>query len=238
VKDLLIKRFNQAKKEIPEWILDDFQIYGNKEDLQYIETLALETHIVLKKSPSNFTHGLLLFMEASAYSKKFQAKEHIFALDVGSARGFSALVMAYAFQKHELNPTIISVDVINHFEKKKWNCILDKPGGISRAEIIGRYPEGKSILFLQGKSSKVLAGLGTARIHFSFLDGEHEWKSLKVETEFLQRNQISGDVVIFDDYSPTVYPGVVRAVSEISMSYQVKIRGEDRGRAYAVASKI
>ena len=53
------------------------------------------------------------------------------------------------------------------------------------------------------------------RIHFAFVDGEHQEKSVKTEIKFIQKRQQCGDMMLFDDCSQTLYPGVAAAINSM-----------------------
>lgn len=231
------KRFTDAKSRYLKSILDEFNRFGNKHDLEYLENLALQTHIVVKKSPANFNHGLLLFSKLAQYCVETRPSVPLTLLDVGSARGFSALVMTYVLEKFAVPGSVLSLDIVSHDTKKFWGCILDRDNGISRAEIVSNFIGFQRIIFLQGKSKEILPIIGISRVHFAFLDGDHEWRSLKHETRFLYRRQFPGDMIIFDDYTTEQYPGVIQAVKEISSNYNVRIVGDVLDRGYAVATR-
>ena len=63
-------------------------------------------------------HGLLLYKLASKGSGR---GEQMVVLDVGTARGFSAITMARAMLDGELEGRVYSVDVIGHHEPLNWH---------------------------------------------------------------------------------------------------------------------
>lgn len=230
--------FQTAKRNYSKEIGDLFSQFGNESDKEFIERLAYYTQLVIKKSPPNFNHGFLLYYSLSKYLKSIANIQKVYLLDIGTARGFSSLVMSNVLRKQVLNFAIISIDVIGHDEKIKWNSVLDGASGISRRELVDRYYESQEIIFLKGKSKKILSNLGLPRIHFAFVDGDHRWRSLKSEVRYLNDNQKSGDMILFDDFSPNKYPDVVKAVNHLEKDYKVEIYGDTSVRGYALLTRI
>jgi hypothetical protein len=85
-----------------------------------------------------------------------------------------------------------------------------------------------------------LSSLGISRIHFAFLDGEHSEEAVLREFAFVEVRQELGDVVVFDDVTPSKFPGIVAAVTAIERDgrYHVtRISSSDK-RGYAIARRI
>jgi hypothetical protein len=51
-------------------------------------------------------------------------------------------------------------------------------------------------------------------------------------------NQKQGDVILFDDYTPKIYPGVIKAVNFLKGDYSIEIFGDVSVRGYALLTKI
>src|SRR3546814_14767217 len=97
-----------------------------------------------------------------------------------------------------------------------WNCIDDHEGPRTRAQLLSDYPELLSrIVFLRGRSDEVIKTLGLSRINFAFLDATHTEPEVRHEFEFVSARQASGDVVVLDDVTPSLFPGVVAAVDAL-----------------------
>ena len=85
-------------------------------------------------------HGLLLYKLVVGGRR---GEEPLVVLDVGTARGFSAITMARAMLDGELEGRVYSVDVIGHHEPLNWHGTkqdADEPLAgveISRSEIWG-----------------------------------------------------------------------------------------------------
>jgi hypothetical protein len=230
--------FQTAKENYSKEIGDLFNKFGNESDKKFIEKLAYYTQLVIKKTPPNFNHGFLLYYALSKYLSSITKKDSLFLLDIGTARGFSSLVMSYVLQEKNFNAAIISIDKISHTKKVKWNSILDREFGISRKDIVERFRESARVIFLKGKSKNILNNLNLPRVNFAFVDGDHRWGSLKTEIVYLMNNQKQGDVFLFDDYTPKIYPGVSKAVNFLKGAYSIEIFGDVSARGYALLTKI
>jgi hypothetical protein len=230
--------FQLAKNNYSSEIENLFKEFGNAADKEFIERIAYYTQLVIKKNPPNFNHGYLLHYALSKYLSSITKRDSLFLLDIGTARGFSSLVMSYVLQEENFNAAIISIDKISHTKKVKWNSILDEELGISRKDIVERFSESTKVIFLKGKSKKILNNLNLPRVNFAFVDGDHRWGSLKTEVVYLMNNQKQGDVILFDDYTPRIYPGVSKAVNFLNGAYSIEIFGDVSVRGYALLTKI
>jgi len=230
--------FQLAKNNYSNEIENLFKEFGNAADKEFIEKIAYYTQLVIKKNPPNFNHGYLLHYALSKYLSSITKRDSLFLLDIGTARGFSSLVMSYVLQEKNFNAVVISIDKISHTKKVKWNSILDEELGISRKDIVERFSESTKVIFLKGKSKKILNNLNLPRVNFAFVDGDHRWGSLKTEVVYLMNNQKQGDVILFDDYTPRIYPGVSKAVNFLNGAYSIEIFGDVSVRGYALLTKI
>ena len=209
-------------------------------DRKWFEELALLTQVTIKKEPLCYQHGRLLYAELSAYISRADAA-CVNILEVGTARGFSALCMAKALSDARQPGKILTFDVLPHNTKMLWNCVADASGSRSRAELLGRYGKllEEYIVFEQGDTSIELCKVAIPRIHFAFLDGTHTYDRARAEFEFVSGSQEAGDIVFFDDYTQSCFPGIVRAVddgcTEKRYSKEVVLATDARG--YAVAKK-
>ena len=77
-------------------------------------------------------------------------------------------------------------------------------------------------------------------MNFAFLDAQHTKESVMKEFEFIYKRQKNGDMIFFDDVTPTIFPGVCEAVDEIELKYPYKIEKLifDKSRGYAIATRI
>lgn len=235
--DYLLLFESTRSKSFPE--LDKIEAeFGWAVDSAWLDELALHTQIVVKDSELSYPHGRLLYTLLSAFIKR---NRHSFVnvVETGTARGFSAVCMSKAISDAGIDGKIVTIDVLNHLRRQIWNCIDDLSGPKSRAEILEPWNIYlQRILFLQGDSLYTLPRIGFSRIHFAFLDAQHTRRSVMEEFRLISARQQSGDVIVFDDVTPSVFPGVVAAVDEISRQGYYGVRRleltEQRSFAWAV----
>ena len=150
-------------------------------------------------------HGLLLYKLVLGSCRGGQP---VVVLDVGTARGFSAITMARAMLDGELEGRVYSVDVIGHDEPLNWHGTkqdADEPLAgvkISRSEIWGRWfaEESGLVTTVCGKSTEVLRGWRHGPIDCAFLDGSHEYEDVRDELEALDSLMAEGGVIVVDDF--------------------------------------
>ena len=150
-------------------------------------------------------HGVLLYkliMEGARGGKP------LVVLDVGTARGFSAITMARAMVDGEMEGRVYSVDVIGHYEPLNWHGTkqeADEPLAgveISRSEIWGRWfaEESALVTIINGRSMEVLKDWQHGPIDYAFLDGSHEYEDVMGELEALDSMMVEGGVIVVDDF--------------------------------------
>ncbi len=210
-----------------------------KDEIEFINNLALITQVTKKKSKTNYLHGFILMKILKEYIKDKNEKINI--LETGTARGFSSLIMSRTLKKFQKKYKINTIDIIPHNRKIYWNCISDIDNGrVSRKELIKDYNLlSKNINFLTGNSYKILRNLKMRRINFAFLDGSHEYKDVKCEFDYIDKRNTIGDIIILDDYTPGLFDGIVRLTNEImaEKKYFLKIIDEDINRGYVILVK-
>jgi|TARA_B100000315_G_scaffold127378_1_gene117165 hypothetical protein len=150
--------------------------------------------------------------------------------------------MAKALKDQDKEGRILTLDPLPHSVKMYWNCIDDNDKEKSRAELLEGYSEliQKHIWFLEGKSRDILNKLQLSRIHFAFLDGAHEYEDVKFEISYVVPRQKKGDIIVFDDFQESYFPGIVKAVRELDAqgSYHLQTIAVNDQRGYAIGKKI
>ena len=210
-------------------------------DSEWFHALALHTQVVIKESEICYQHGRLLYTTLSEYVRQNRSTS-ISILETGTARGFSSLCMAKALKDQDKEGRILTLDPLPHSVKMYWNCIDDNDKEKSRAELLEGYSEliQKHIWFLEGKSRDILNKLQLSRIHFAFLDGAHEYEDVKFEISYVVPRQKKGDIIVFDDFQESYFPGIVKAVRELDAqgSYHLQTIAVNDQRGYAIGKKI
>ena len=120
-------------------------------------------------------------------------------------------------------------------------CIDDHDGIKTRAELLQPWNDlvERYIIFHQGDTQLELPKVKAERVHFAFLDGAHSYNDVMFEFEQIKKHQEIGDMIVYDDYTPQQFDGLVRAVDEICEKYQYRrtdLQAHSR-RGYVVAVK-
>jgi len=236
-----LKIWGKAKNKKYKLVDDIEEKYSAKINNEWYHNLALHTQVVKKKSDICYVHGRLLYVFLKKYILK-NPYDNINILETGTARGFSALCMAKALQDEEVEAKIITFDVLPHNHKIYWNCIDDHEGKKTRAELLNNYNDliDRYIIFHQGNTKTELPKIQISRIHFAFLDSAHDYYYLMNEFLYICDKQEKGDIIFFDDYTPKLFPGVVKAIDEIceKYNYSKEIITISDARAYVIAEKL
>ena len=235
-----VRLYNQSlNKKHP--VVDEF-INNKQKDDKFINELAFTTQISIKNSPPNFQHGRIIYALLGEYLKKVRDENFAHTLlDIGTARGFSSIIMSRFMINNSIKGNIHSIDIIKHNKKKYWNSILDvEKGKLSRKQILEPYQEYlKNIYFHEGQTNNILSNLKLDRINFAFVDGSHEYKDVAFEYNYIKQRQKKGDLILFDDVTEK-YKGIIELVDEIKVSsqYNVRIIESSKYRAYAIAERL
>jgi predicted O-methyltransferase YrrM len=210
----------------------------------WLYELALHTQVTIKKSPLCYAHGRLLYSALSQYLSGSQAiskTDKVIIWETGTAKGFSSICMAKALNDHAQPGVIITFDRLPHKIRMYWNCIDDHEGPKTRAELISPWQDlvQRYIIFHQGDTQLEMQKVYSDRINFAFLDGAHTYKDVWFEFEQIHNSQHSGDVIVYDDYTPNQYPGLTLAVDEICTQYNYERTDlkAHTGRGYVIAVK-
>ena len=217
--------------------------YGFSLDKKWVDELALHTQIVIKTSPLSYQHGRILYAILSDFLKKRKKDSPpITIYETGTARGFSAVVMAKALDDAGKAGRIITFDILPHNKKIFWNIIDDHDGKKTRAELLKPWHHltAPYVMFIEGDSRINLGKVQADRIEFAFLDGAHSYHDVTFEFERVAAFQHAGDIIVFDDYNKTDFSGLVRAVDDgcQRLGYDKKVITAKGDRRYVVATKL
>ncbi len=150
-------------------------------------------------------HGLLLYQ---LILHRSGAGHPLVVLDVGTARGFSAMMMARAMLDANMAGHVYTVDVIDHDELRGWHVEKQEPDEplarieIARSEIWNRWfgDEAARITAVTAQSSDVLDDWKHGPVDLAFLDGSHTYASVKRELSVLDCLMAGGSEIVLDDY--------------------------------------
>jgi hypothetical protein len=188
---------------------------------EFVNNVALHTAIYLDSCghEPNYTvtiqQGLLVYAVFRNFLEKTNF-DHYNVVDVGTARGFTALCMAKALEDTKKTGTIHTIDVIPHNKKIYWRSIGDLTGKKTRHELIEDWSflRDNFIKFYHGPSTACLPNIDVDRIHFAFLDGKHDYENVSYELSFIFNKQKEFDSILCDDFTRVKYDGLVEAVLE------------------------
>lgn len=210
----------------------------------WINSLAFQTQVVIKKSELNYAHGRVLYTVLRNYLTTLNQKNQtVNIIETGTARGFSSICMAKALSDSKFEGSICTLDALPHYEKMFWNCATDHTTGEqNRQSLLSNWSDltERYIIFIQGYTKHILPKISLSRINFAFLDGAHTYEDVMFEFNNISKRQKNGDMIIFDDYNDKKFPGIVKAVDYIAkeMNYTVKlVRNKVTLRDYAIAKK-
>ena len=160
-------------------------------------------------------------------------KDLVVGLDIGTAKGFSAIVMARALEDAEQSGQVTSVDVIDPQARCRRNTIAEVDGLRTLYEIVAPWAESRRIRFVCAKAENWLM-MNRDRVHFAFVDGKHSYDAVRRELASLSQSQVTGDVIVCDDLQ---IPGVAKAIMELSGYAKEAVHAySDRG--YMVMEKL
>lgn len=187
----------------------------------------------LKAHPPNWQHGRVLYAAVRRYWRTaHDITEPVRMLDIGTAKGFSALVLTWAAIDAGVDARVTSLDVVDPDARVHRNSIAEQGGLKTVREFLAAWPEADGIEFLQ-QSGAVWLSNYSGRIHVAFVDGKHTYEAVKREADLLTMAQRPGDLILFDDVQ---VPGVWAAVEELK-AYQVEYLEVLPHREYAIARR-
>jgi predicted O-methyltransferase YrrM len=209
------------------------QRYGYALDRAKLEEAGRILCSPVKASPPNWQHGRVLYAVARDY---FSTHDGPFTcMDIGTAKGFSALCVLWALTDSGQQGQLTSVDVMPPEAKVRRGTISEVPNLLTLREILAPWPESQAITFLESTGIDWLLTSTSPCIHFAFVDGKHAEDVVYQEGKLLAKRQQCGDVVIFDDVQ---MPQVKAAVDRLAKFYRLEMVTAKPGRAYAIGVRL
>lgn len=200
-----------------------------------LEALAFVLACPMKASPPNWQHGRVLYAAARAALARKPLDGYI--LDIGTAKGFSAMCLQLAVNDAAgaRVPVVWSVDVIPPTARVRRNTVAEVDALKTLAEILARWPEAEDVTFVESTGTDWLKSKA-GHVYFAFVDGKHTGEAVYQEGLLLKDRQEPGDVVVFDDVH---IPGVWAAVQRLTRFYAVEppLRVLPK-RAYAIGVRL
>ncbi len=160
-------------------------------------------------------HGLLLYKLVNS----IRSDTGPVILDIGTARGFSAIAMARALLDANSNGTVYTIDVVDHDSQIAWHGSKNDPAEplagltISRSDIWTRWfaEESARVTPICSPSHEVLQDWRYGPIDIAFIDGDHTYGAVKRDLSLLENMLTPGGVIVLDDYHTGMCMGAFRS---------------------------
>ncbi len=179
-----------------------------------LENAARVLACPLKNNPPHWQHGRVIYAATRKYLES--ASGPLTMLDIGTAKGFSALMLQLACDDQYRNAVhVVSVDVIDPASRELRNTVAEIDGPLTLKDIIG--PWMLETNFLKSTGIDYLR-THPEHIHVAFVDGKHDGQVVRQEGTLLAARQQCGDLAIFDDCQISV---VCQAVVSLQEFYEV-----------------
>jgi predicted O-methyltransferase YrrM len=206
-------------------------------DTERVEEAARVLSCPFKAAAPNWQHGRVLYAATRRYLAGLPYQDEgppqIRTLDIGTAKGYSALCVRFAVEDAGVDAQSVSVDVLPPDARVRRNTPAEVDGLKTLAEILAPWPEASRITFLNMTGVDFLKG-NALRIHVAFVDGKHSGAVVKQEGLMLADVQQPGDLAIFDDVH---IPDVGAAVDALAKLYDIERLQILPKRAYAIARR-
>jgi predicted O-methyltransferase YrrM len=193
-----------------------------------LESVARILSCPWKAAPPNWQHGRVLYAMTREYLARTKVRK-VVALDIGTAKGFSALMVREACLDAGVRQKAWSVDVLPPDARVRRNTVAEVDRLQTLRETLVPFPESRPIQFVQSTGIDWLKA-HTERIHVAFVDGKHDGAVVFQEGQLLAERQQPGDVVMFDDVH---IPALAQAVKTLD-AYTCERLQVLPGRAYAI----
>lgn len=186
----------------------------------------------VKVNPPNWQHGRVVYATAR---KRFEAlagtMQPVTMLDIGTAKGFSALCALWAMRDSKMHGKVHSVDVRDPTSTDPKNSVADFYGPQTLAQVLEPWPEADEIAFRRSTGIDWLAS-NDRRVHFAFIDGKHTFEAVSAELKLLTQQQGIGDAIVLDDLQ---IPGVAKALVALGNDYEFDMVIALPNRSYGIA---
>lgn len=225
--------FEAERQQVYEAVTLFELVAGYALDRGKLENAARVLACPLKTNSPNWQHGRVLYSAAREYFSALPSETWINTLDVGTAKGFSALCVQWALNDSGRKGQVVSVDVLNPYGVESRNTVAELDGPVTLAQILQPWPEADAIEFHRSTGVEYLKK-HVGRIHFAFVDGKHSGDVVSQEAALLAKRQEPGDLVIFDDAH---MPDVASAIETARGNYTLTSLVAKPGREYVIARR-
>lgn len=203
-------------------------------DREWMERTARILQCPVKRNPPNWQHGRVLY---ALLRKYLEDRDAVCAVDIGTAKGYSAVVMARAIDDSGKTGRVVSIDVVEPTDRIARNSVLeaDHDERFTIAEFTDPFLGKTRPHFISGGSLAFLRQAVEGKLHigFAFVDGKHEKDVVREELRLLTKIQGLGDYIMFDDcHLQPVFEAAKRAVDIYDMTFVNVIPDKPSKRAY------
>jgi predicted O-methyltransferase YrrM len=181
-------------------------------------------------------HGRLLYAVARELFSLWgvlPSEGPVTTLDIGTAKGYSALCVQWALDDAGVNGTVHSVDVLDPLAPVERHTIAEVDGLKPLADFLAPWPEARRIHFHQSTGIAWLERF-EGRLPFVYVDGKHTEATVLRESALIRAHQQPGDVTVFDDVQ---IQGVADALRQLK-GYELEYIEPRPDRRYAIARRV
>jgi hypothetical protein len=166
-------------------------------DIDRLHDAARVLSCPFKAAAPNWQHGRVIYaaVRARIGSQHAGYYRHV---DIGTAKGFSALCAQWAIDDAYMAGQVDSVDVLPQAHRLRRNTAAEVDGLKTLAEVLAPFPESARITFHEMTGVDFLKSFRD-RAHSAFVDGKHSAEAVGAEWRLLSEHQDTGDIAIFDD---------------------------------------
>jgi predicted O-methyltransferase YrrM len=220
--------FERERRNDYPWVDDLEARYGFALSRERLERAARVLACPVKVNPPNWQHGRVLYAVARRLLTRVDGPALF--LDIGTAKGFSALCLQWALDDAEADGRVVSVDVLDPSLRERRNTVVEVDSLRTLGEILKPWPEAAMIEFQCSTGVRWLETHGD-RVHLAFVDGKHSFDAVAQEAMLLNKRQKPGDVIVFDDaHIPAVSNGIATLTG-----YYFEVLSVLPNRAYSIA---
>jgi hypothetical protein len=201
-------------------------------DRSKLEAAARVLACPVKKNPPNWQHGRVLYAAARRYIASSRTNGAAL-VDIGTAKGFSALCLFWARHDAVVPMSVWSCDVIDPEARVIRNTVAEVDGLKTLAETQAEWPECEFVRFVQSTGVEFLKHFQRLGmwVGFAFVDGSHNGSTVLEEGRLLSTLQQPGDVAVFDDVDRH---DIGLAVASLGDAYAFEYLYVLPNRAYAI----
>lgn len=165
-----------------------------------LEAAARVLSCPFKAAAPNWQHGRVIYAAiAKAVGDAVWTPGMWVHVDIGTAKGFSALCARWAIDQFGVPAAVHSVDVLPQRERVRRNTCAEVDGLKTLAEVLAPWPEAVGMIAFHESTGIDFLRRSGERIHSAFVDGKHSAEAVGAEWRELAKRQEHGDIAIFDD---------------------------------------